>query len=302
MKKISFAIAAGIVLIGSLIWPGLRAQRAAPDAGGATFEVASVKPNKSGDRRTSHISSPPGGRYESINMPLRSLIRQAYLIQNNQIAGGPAWLDSDMFDLTARVGANLLTSTGRITKDLQQQMVRALLADRFKLRAHMEKRNLPYYALVMARTNRSFGPKLAKADLDCDALIDKGGPFPPELFRPEPGKPPLCGGLDGVGHLGGNGRPLRQLANSLTVWVSRIVIDQTGQAGGFNWDLQWLPDQPRQFDAAGGPPDADQPVQPNPNGMSVFTALEEQLGLKLESRRGPVDMLVIDHVEQPTPD
>jgi uncharacterized protein (TIGR03435 family) len=274
-----------------------------PVPAGATFEVASVKPNKSGDRRTRHIFAPPGGRYEVINMPLRVLIRLAYPIQNNQIASGPDWLDSDMFDITARVDANLLTSTGMIPKDRQQQMVRALLADRFKLRAHMEKRNLPYYALVMARADRSFGPKLAKAELDCDALIDKGGPFPPGVMgRPEPGKPPLCGGLDGVGHLGGNGRPLRGLANSLTVWVSRVVIDQTGQAGGFNWDLQWLPDQPRQFDAAGGPPDPDQPAQPNPNGMSVFTALEEQLGLKLDSRRGPVDVLVIDHAEQPTPD
>ena len=265
------------------------------------FEVASVKPNKSGDRRNRRISAPPGGRFEVVNLPLRTLIRLAYPIQTYQIVGGPSWMDSDMFDVSARIDAKLLTPSGMLPKETQQEMVRALLADRFKLRVHMEQRTLPYFALVMARADSSLGPKLSRAQLDCDALIDKGGPFPPEMMqRPEPGKSPICGGLEAFGHLGGFGRPLRALAISLTVYVGRFVIDETQQTGTFNWDLQWIPDQPRQFDAVGGPPDPDQQLPPN--GTPVFTPLEEQLGLKLESRRGPIEVLVIDRAEQPTPD
>ena len=265
------------------------------------FEVASIKLNKSGDRRNRRISTPPGGRFEVINLPLRTLIRLAYPIQTFQIVGGPGWMDSDMFDVSARIDVRSLTASGMLPKESQQQMMRALLADRFKLRVHMEQHTLPYFALVMARPDNSLGPKLSRAQLDCDALIDKGGPFPPEMMqRPEPGKSPVCGGLDGIGHLGGFGRPLRALATSLTVWVERVVVDETGQSGTFNWDLQWIPDQQRRFDAVGGPSEPDQQVQLN--GTSVFTPLEEQLGLKLESRRGPVDVLVIDRAEQPTPD
>src|SRR5260370_19316199 len=102
------------------------------------FEVASVKPNKSGDNRNRSIRTAPGGRFEVINMTLRTLVRLAYPVQNDQIAGGPAWLDSDMFDLSARIDPSLLAASGMLPKDRLQQMMRALLSDRFKFAAHPE--------------------------------------------------------------------------------------------------------------------------------------------------------------------
>ncbi|HUK35207.1 MAG TPA: TIGR03435 family protein [Vicinamibacterales bacterium] len=255
-----------------------------------TFEVASVKPNNSGDPRT-------GGRLEAtrfsmINETLWRLIGEAYgdpqALPRDRIIGGPSWMDADRFDVDAVAAAPLV----RQTADL---MLRRMLADRFKLMAHRETREMPVLALRLARRDGALGPQLHRADVDCAA-----GKLPPPSTDGRP-----CVMQFGFGRLSANGLTIRELA---TVALSRIagrpVIDQTGLSGPFRWAVTWTPDNlpPR---APGTPP--DQPLTVNgltvdPNGPSLFTAVEEQLGLKLESTRGPVDVLVIDHVEKPTPD
>lgn len=155
---------------------------------------------------------------------------------------------------------------------------------------------MPIYALVPARSDRTLGMQLRKSDADC------GGPASAPSGPPAPGQMPRCGFMVGFGNLKARGSTLAALASTLSTFAGRIVIDRTAITGGYDIDLAWTPDQiPR---AQGG---SDQPAQVNgttidPNGPSLFTALQEQLGLKLESTKGPVDVLVVDRAERPTED
>ncbi len=263
--------AVGIVAVVGWIACGLAAQTPASPA----FEAASVKLNKSGD---AGIGGGGGGstEFRVTNIPLRVLIRQAYGIrQDSELIGGPAWLDTDRFDI---VGKTARPESPAV----RWAMVQTLLADRFKLTTHKESRDLPIYALVLARSDGRLGSKLHPST--CVA----GGATPDGMscggFRPEPG---VFVGTDVA---------LSILINaSLSSEVQRTIVDRTGLTGAFDIDLHWLPDNP-----ASGP----QPKQPapDPGAPSLFTALQEQLGLKLQSTTGPVDVLVIDHVERPTED
>jgi uncharacterized protein (TIGR03435 family) len=292
------AAAVGVAAIGWLGAPGVPAQ--SPPAGSPTFEVASVRPNTSGDGRVM-IGLQPGGRYTATNVPLRLLIRNAYQVQDFQLVDAPGWISSERFDIVAKgEGDPAPTSPG--TAGPFQLMVRALLEERFKLAVHTETREMAIYALVTARDDRALGPGLRPAAVDCQAQFAaargrRGGPPP----FPAPGEPIACGMRIGPGRMEGGGFPLSQLATTLSQFVERIVLDRTGLDGNFDLTLTWTPDQ---IQGLGGPPPPGAPAFPpiDPNGPSVFTALQEQLGLKLESERGPVDVLVIDHVERPTPD
>jgi uncharacterized protein (TIGR03435 family) len=182
-------------------------------------------------------------------------------------------------------------------------MLKALLAERFKLVAHNESRELPVYDLVMARSDARPGPQLRKSDVDCAALFAArrgGGPPPPP---PQPGERMQCGMFGGIGRVTAGAVTMAQFGTLLSRLVNRTVVDKTGLAGNFDIDLTFTPDQPAR--APGAPP--DQPIRANgvdidPNGPSLFTALQEQLGLKLDSQKGPVDVVVIDSVEHPTED
>jgi uncharacterized protein (TIGR03435 family) len=175
-------------------------------------------------------------------------------------------------------------------------MVQALLADRFKLRMRNESRQLPIYALVMARSDRKTGSQLRpSSEADC-LKVPLLGSGPPPLFDRSH---PFCGVLyTPTGYWTGRGVSMEALASNLARVTSRVVLNRTGLPGTFDLDLQWT-DLTALLQPGGPPPDAPPPAD---NPMSIFTALQEQLGLKLESTRGPVDVLVIDHVEQPTPD
>jgi uncharacterized protein (TIGR03435 family) len=283
------------IAIGALHAPRLRAQspQAAPD--GPTFEVASVKPNSSGDGRVSMQNQP--GRFTATNVTLRMLIRNAYQLQEFQISGGPGWIGSDHFDIVARIegdvqdplaGGQAGTGPTRL-----QLMIRALLAERFKLTVHSETKDSQVYALVVARSDGRLGPGLHRSETDCAALMAaaRGRGAPP--MPPPPGSPMPCGMRVGIGNMAVGGATLSQMASSLSMFVGRVVLDRTGLTGPFDINLTWTPDQMPQR-----PPGApDLPV--DPNGPSIFTALQEQLGLKLESQRGPVEMLVIDRAEHP---
>lgn len=283
------------IVIGTLSVPLLRAQSPADAARGPAFEAASVRPNRSGhaDWRLEPL---PGGRLTATNATVAALIRFAYEMPDFQVFGGPNWLNSDRFDVVAK-------AEGDASLEQKRLMLRRLLAERFKLTTHTEMRELPIYALVMARSDGRTGPRLRRAEVDCAradrASLDLGvGPSPPN-------GPPRCGyfgfapGADfpsGRGGLGFRGLTLAALAKILVPMVRRSVSDQTGLTGYFDAEFDFMAELP---------PPPPPPGVPNPWGsefVSVFTVLPEQLGLKLDSRRGPVEVLVIDRAEQPTPD
>ena len=257
------------------------------------FEVASVKPNTSGGQFV-NIGMQPGGRFIASNVPVRFLIRDAYQVQDFQIVGGPGWMSSDRFDINAKAEGDIPPRPPGSGAGPFQMMMRALLEERFKLATHQEKRDMPIYALVLARSDGKLGPQLQASTVDCAALRGRGrgpGGVPPGGPPPGPPSPterPLCGMRITPGSLSGGGFPVSQLANILGPQVQRMVVDRTGLTGNFDFDLTWRPEQ--------GPAASDS------NGPSIFTALQEQLGLKLESTRDQVDVLVIDHIEPPTPD
>jgi uncharacterized protein (TIGR03435 family) len=170
-------------------------------------------------------------------------------------------------------------------------MIRSVLQERFKLKTHMETRELPIYELVLARADRRLGPEMRKPAADCDAAIAAGIP-PPR----QPGEPPPCGLMGGPARTIAGGATIQQLAANLSVRLERLVFDKTRLAGRFAFNLAWTPDRMPTADPPPGIPPID------PNGPSLFTALQEQLGLKLEPAKGPVDVLVIDSVEHPTED
>jgi uncharacterized protein (TIGR03435 family) len=252
------------------------------------FEVASVKPNASGDVKSA-IQPQAGGRFTATNVTLRQLIRTAYQLEEFQISGGPGWLASDRFDIVAKAeGAGDHFQADRSgTPSRGQLMLRALLADRFKLEVHTGSRDLPIYALTLARTDGAFGPQVRRSARDCHA---PGTASPTEA--------PPCGMRTFPGTIVAGGVTLAEFANTLSTLVGRAVHDGTGLTDRFEFTLRWTPDQiPQGFDrkasAIGLPPiDAD--------GPSLFTAMREQLGLKLDSARGPIDILVIDHAERPS--
>jgi uncharacterized protein (TIGR03435 family) len=271
----------------------------AQDTGRPAFEVASIKANKSGIPGKLGMGFQPG-RLTARNYTLKELIQGAYAFDGNQIFGGPSWIDDDRFDVEAKgdftLAGFLPDAAGSPPR--AYQMLGTRLVERFKLSVHTETRQLPIYALVMAHRDGEVGPRLRRSGIDCEAIlaaiVQSGRPPAP----PEPGKGPPCSGRPGPGRVTGNSLTMLQFANMLAPYTDRIVRDQTGMAGGFDWDLEWTP----AAGEYGGPGPRDSVDRSSADGPSLFTALQEQLGLKLESTRGPVSVLVIDRAERPTED
>jgi uncharacterized protein (TIGR03435 family) len=267
--------AAGIVVGGTVI--ALRAQAPATDTTLPAFEVASVKPNKSVSSNESAMPA-PGGRFVATNATLRNLITMAYDIQWFRLVGGSSRL-TDRFDIVAKMPEHADHGQLRL-------MLRTLLAERFNLKAHNETREQPIYALVLAKRDGGFGPELRRSAADCEAIRVARATSRPDL-APPPVDPLPCSSSMMFGRLTMRDMPLDILANTLSGMVGRVVFDRTALTGNFNLSLRYAPDGT----------DSAQSQDP-----SIFTALQEQLGLTLESTKGPVEVLVIDHVEQPTPD
>jgi uncharacterized protein (TIGR03435 family) len=281
------------------------AQTMAPAEPKPKFEVASVRENTSGSNQVS-IGLQPGGRFTAVNMPLVILMRSAYRLQDSQLVGAPDWTETSRYDITAKAEGDLPPSSPIGPPSTGMVMLQSLLEERFKLKVHREVREQPIYALVAAQSPQKPGPNLLRSDVDCQALAAAGrkGGQPPVSWTREKKYGPQCGTHMGFGEIRGGARPMTLLATMLAQVVQRPVIDRTELAGGFDFDLRWTPDT-----LPARPPGtpADQPFRMNgveidPNGPSIFTALQEQLGLKLEATRGPVDVLVVDHVERPAPD
>jgi len=237
------------------------------------FEVASVKPNKDG------VGARGGagiGSASEHNMTVRFLLWFSYRVQPFQIVGGPSWIDADHFDIEARA------EDPHAGPDQIRLMLQSLLEDRFHLRLHREMRQSPIYALVVAKG----GPKI-KLSAD-QTSPDVNGPSPPGSPLPNHGAIRF-----GAGSFLANAVPLEFFCRMLSQRLDRFVIDQTKLPGRYDFLLQWKPDPGERPTDAPAAPD----IESRP---SIFTAIQEQMGLKLESARGPVEVLVIDHIEKPT--
>jgi len=235
------------------------------------FDVASIKRNTSASDRSSIRAQP--GRVTVTNTTLFTLIRNAYRRESFEIAGGPDWIHTDRWDIVAAAppGAD---------EPAMLAMARALLADRFKLKVRIETRDMPTFALVRARADR-LGPQIQPSTLNCPKSLaelrarDLAGP------STAPNGAPVCGSDVFPGRYVASARSLNEIVRVLTPLSGRMVVDRTGLTGTFDLSLQWN--------------DSEQ-------GPSFFTALQEQLGLKLDSQRGPVEVLVIESVERPNED
>ncbi|MGB7220700.1 MAG: TIGR03435 family protein [Vicinamibacterales bacterium] len=283
MKPFAATGIAILLFVGILASPQPLAQSTTP-----TFEVATVKPNKDGSGLIS-VGFEPGGRFRAVNTPLRLLVRLAYEVQDFQILGGPGWLSTDRFDIVAKADGVPPLPQIRL-------MLRALLEDRFRLAVHTETREQPIYALVIARSDGRTRPELRPSGTECAPLtLWPGAPPPP----PPPAGPAAaprgsfrCPSMFVPGRTSARDVTMAQWATTLSQFVSRFVTDRTGLTGSFDFDLQWTPDQM--------PPGPPGPPPIDLNGPSLFTALQEQLGLKLDPQRGPAEVLVVDRVEQPS--
>ena len=262
------------------------------------FEVASIKQNTSDDR--ARMGAQPGGRVSVTNTPVRNLIATAYgmfsapAMIRARIVGGPDWLDADRYDIKAKASGEFQFGPDGPPKDMLL-MLRALLEDRFKLKMHYETRELPTYDLVLARTDRTLGPELHKANVDCEAVFAarRAGAAPPARG---PIEPPPCALISGPARTIAGAASMQQLATNLTARLERPVVDKTGLTDRFDFMLAFTPDQRPLPQSPPGLPPID------PDGPGLFTALQEQLGLKLVASKALMDVLVIDSVEHPTPD
>jgi uncharacterized protein (TIGR03435 family) len=278
MKRIPLAIA----VVASL---SAHAQQL-PTAGHLKFEVASVKPNKSGSNRV-NLTPQPGGRFTATNVSAMDLIAVAYgdvrPFPRTNILGAPSWVSRDRFDIAAK-------AEGNPTQEDFLRMLRPLLAERFLLVVHSETRERPVYTLTLARRDGSLGPGLRQSTLQCSG--------------PRDALPAGCEMLSVPGTLKARGTPMAALLRMLTSWVEdhREVTDATGLSGTFDMDMKWTPDRPPVIPADASPELAEALRAIDPNGASLFTALREQLGLRLVPGKDRSDVLVVDRVEQPTPD
>jgi uncharacterized protein (TIGR03435 family) len=261
-----------------------------------SFEVASVRVNKSNETGQ-FIRRLPGGSFNASNMPLRTLIQFAYQLRPFQIEGAPDWVANTRYDIAAKAGRDLpMTPPGAPSEEML--MLRSLLADRFKLRVRFETREMPIYELRLARDDGRLGPNLSVATTDCQALMKaamgRGGAPPPP---PSPNERMQCGMRIGPGRMSAGSFPMSEFASTLANLVQRTVVDRTGLTGNYDAELRFTMEQ---MPGPGGapliPPGGAAPPA-DPDAPSIFTALQEQLGLELESSRGPVQMLVVEQVE-----
>jgi uncharacterized protein (TIGR03435 family) len=256
-----------------------------------SFEAASVKPGDPSAQGQS-IRIQPGGRFTVVNMPLRTLITFAYQLQAYQLVGGPSWIGNDRFDIVAKIDGEVAPPVTPGQPDRAMLAMRTLLADRFKLVGRRETREMDTYAMVLAKPGQP-GPSLKPAAADCspEAMAARRA-------APQGSLPPLFCGLrfQGPGKLALSGMPLSFYATSLSNQVGRFVVDKTGLEGRWDFTLSFAP-APAPGQQAEAVPGALDPGAPD-----LFTALREQLGIKLDAVKGPVDVFVIDSVERPAPD
>jgi uncharacterized protein (TIGR03435 family) len=249
------------------------------------FEVASIKPSNSADRRLTFIVQ-PGGRMAIANFTVKKLIQEAYGIKDFQISGGPGWIGSDFFDISAK------PEIATTNFDQIKLMLQSLLAERFQLVMRRDTREMPVYALVVDKN----GPKFKEASESDPNIVDLGQR--PDL-KAGGGRPRFT--IIRRGRLTAQGTTMTTVADDLSNFLGRVVVDKTALTSSYDVKLEWQPDenQVAMFQAMGVPEGFGAPP-PDGHGPSLFAALQEQLGLKLESQKGPVEIFTIERIEQPS--
>lgn len=268
------------------------------------FEVASIKPSDPDARvgaPAGAVGFLPGGRYVARRITVERLLVLAFRedgygtgLRPEQIINAPSWMAATRYDIDARVAES--SRAEPIVDPIAARLLRSLLEDRFKLKYHVEKRELPFYALLVDKADGALGPSLTRSALDCDTinrerdaarLANRAPDIPPS----PPGRALCAIGL-GRGRATGSGVSMTVIASMLTGAIGNsTVLDRTGLAGAFDLELNFAPE----------PLNAAPPAAGDVNAPSIFTALREQLGLRLEQRRELRDVLVVDHIEPPTP-
>jgi bla regulator protein blaR1 len=235
------------------------------------FDVATVKPNSANDNRFM-IRPLPGGGLSISGVPLKMLIMEAYDVRAFQLSGGPGWMSTERWDIEAKTEG----VKGQLPIEQTLKMLQALIVDRFHLEVHHETKEMTVYALVVGKNGSKLTPHT-------------GEPAQPqERLQARPG-------LLSVKQLG-----IAALVRQLTLQVGRTVIDKTKLTGAYDFTLKWTP-EPGQGgpESIGLPPDPQLPAPSESNGPSIFTALQEQLGLRLDAQKGSVDIIVVDRAEKP---
>ena len=266
----------GLIVAVVLSSATLAGQQAAP-----AFEVASIRPSGNSNA-ADHSEVQPSGQFVVTNTRLSDLMRVVFEVQSHELVFGerlPSWVASERWDI---IGKGPPISDEVAQRPLLLAMMRNLLIERFKLVTRREMRDAPVYALVFARADRSLGPQMRRSSADCPALL---AAFKATGARQTP-LSPVCGVTRLRGQFRGTGVLITDLARLLGPVAERPVVDATGLTGAFDLDLTFTP------------VDAPDPT----SGASLFTAIQEQLGLRLEPRQAPMDVLVIDSAERPTPD
>lgn len=254
-----------LLLLGALALPAQKA-----------FDVATIKPNAENDHRVM-IRMQPGGGFTATGVNLRILIMQAYNVKDFQVTGGPGWMMSDRYDVNAKAEG----LPDRVPPEVLRPMLQALVEERFQLKFHKETKEMPVYVLVPGK-----GPHKLKASETPAA----GGPGQRGMFR------------IGRGEANLQGTTVAGLAQFLGQQLGRPVTDKTGITGNFDVKMNWTP-EPGQGGGpfgGGGPPPPEAVASTDTSGPSIFTAIQEQLGLKLETQKGPVEIMVIDSAAKPT--
>jgi uncharacterized protein (TIGR03435 family) len=248
-------------------WIGLLLWSAASASAQQTFDVASIKPNAANDHRVM-IRMMPGGAFSATGVTLKLLIGQAFNIRDFQIVGAPGWAGDLPFDINAKAEG----LPDRVPPEQLRPMLQALIKERFQLKFHNEEKEMPVYALVVGKT----GAKLTESQVGERAQMRMGR-----------------------GQLSGKSIPMPMFAQQVAQQVGRTVLDRTGLKGSYDINLEWTP-EPGHGPGGGPPPPPDAIPAAGGNGPTIFTALQEQLGLRLETQKGPVQMLVIDSVSKPS--
>ena len=274
--------------------PSSSAAREVPAAGPVTFEVASVKQNKSTDG-VQNVRILPAGRIEITNMSLRTLIRIAYgarIQSSSQIVATPSWAVTDGWDILAKAegDAGFDPTSGQPLRLIG--MLKALLEDRFKVKVHTETREAPVYALMLANRDGKFGANLSESRANC---YSPGDP-PPQNAPPDPAR--NCGIHGGMGTLSYTGLSMQQIATHLAGLpvVGRPVIDRTGLTARYNFHVEFVP----AFIPSAARDGSNIANPAADTGSNLFTALVEQGGLKLQADRAPLEFVVVDRAQKPT--
>jgi uncharacterized protein (TIGR03435 family) len=265
------------------------------------FDVISIKANRT-NQGIPVVAFQPGGRMIAGNVVVRQIIEVAYGLDAVQLLNAPDWTATERFAIEARTADDTPTDTIRL-------MLRAMLVDRFGFAAHQERRELPIYALTMARPDKRLGARLRPSGPECAPIRPpEGVPMPPPPPPPPgngagrirlifPTDEPLgrrCGAMTAPGWISARSITMEEFTRrQLSQVVRRPIVDETGLAGQFDLDIFFAPEG--QGGALVGPPPAAVSDAP-----ALFTALQDDLGLKLDARRGPVDVLVVDRIERPT--